>query len=150
MDVKMNIFRPKHRSEYIRINDELRDQHPCDLLREKFEDNYYTDQRAWYFRTDHTKTIIYLTTYETAHYMLNCDTLQKLNNLCPKAIFIPMVTLMCLCPPSIVSRCNYECLYRNDDEAVGLDFGEFAAYLTPTDIIVDNLIGFDIVTRKRK
>lgn len=155
----------------------------CDNLRHRFNDEYYSKNNVWYTHINGIKSKVILKDYYLIHDILGCKLLQLLNTKCPNPIIIPMATLLSYCPEYIISE-NFDCLYRNDDEAVGLYFDrkskdhnnfdyddntdgyvkldnssddvglnvvneENMVYLTPSNIEINHLFGFDIVTQKR-
>lgn len=137
----------------------------CDSLQSSFYDEYYSKNNIWYFHIDENKYQVSLMDYDTVHSILGCKVLQILNRKCPRPILIPMATALSYCHSNNLQRLNgrerhdsinskfisrkFNCLYRNDDGAVGLDFGTHIFYLTPSNIKLNHIRGFDIVTQRQ-
>lgn len=127
----------------------------CGILKQCFDDEFIIDgtNNKWnlHIKGEKKQLLVELINFTTAHDMLGCRLIQKLYLKSPRCLFVPMVTLLSCYPNHVSSKLNFECLYRNEDEAVGLDFGSYQLYLTPTNVnsSINHLLGFEIVTQKK-
>ena len=77
--------------------------------------------------------------FDTIHCILGCKLLQRLDDVCPRATFVPTATLLAChiinisrsTPQLDLDNIDFECLYRDEDNAVGLNLGWCNIYLTP-------------------
>jgi hypothetical protein len=118
----------------------------CILIKDKFNDPYYNKNNIWDLHMEEYHSRVTLMNYDAVHYILGCEMFKILYNRCPRTLIIPMATLLSLCPNYIILNHTFECLYRNVDEAIGLDFGAFKAYLIPTYIGISDTSRFENVT----
>jgi len=123
--------------------------HHCKSLKERFDDPYYNESQLWNFHIKNHVIQINLMKYDQIHRILGCDALQLLNIKCPYPLLIPMATLLALCLDygDFALQNHYKCLYRNEDEAVGIAFDSLTVYLIPYDINIFHLNNFENVTR---
>lgn len=133
------------RLRYRKLDDNNKIPDDCEQLKPLFIAKRDEDA-LWIFHFDEIESTIPLVDYETAHRMLGCSMLQEIAKRSPRPIFLQLVTLMCESFHNVMITNSFECLYRNDDGAVGINFGTHSVFLFPTSFYQTNTMGFDQVT----
>ena len=138
----------KSSNKVIHDNDE---SNLCQTLKLSFTHSiktYYNNMMEWNLHQNGRVEKITLLNFDILHLALGCKMLHQLASICPRAIIIPMATLLSNCSVNVIFDDATECLYRTDD-AVGLIISTSKIYLVPVKSEFDHLHGFDIVTKKR-
>jgi len=120
----------------------LKTRHKCLEYEKYFREEYYIYNNIWSLHIDDNESLIKLFDYNATHKILGCSQFERLGMKCPTEIIVPMATLLCILPQGH----RYKCLYRNQDQGVGIEYQSEQFYLTPTHIMVDNIFGFEDVT----
>ena len=124
----------------------------CEAFRSRFADPYYDKSTPWRLYLNNAVHITTIFDYDICHAVLGCKIFIRLDQDCPKCLFVPMATLLCQClrsfneVPKISSDTRLTYLYRNEDEAVGIIINDVAIYLVSSKFKLPHLNGFEVIS----
>lgn len=129
-------------------------------LIEIFNDSYYDIDTLWWCYNGERIDLITIVDYKEAVEKIGKKNLKHLRHRCPRAILLPIITLLCKLPSDYDRNCEFG--FRNEDEAVCVSSGTSIYYLIPSSYAIgtelthyakivnfynQNLKGFEDVTR---